>query len=90
MTPHGPNDLMNGYQQMRLSQKLGETLDQFRLANGLSAYAILYFLVAYVWGYARACGWSTRQLKGYQDRAWDACERQEKPATDDGNRIVVP
>lgn len=80
MIPEGKSDLMSGAQQVRLTNRLGAVLEEFRTSERLSPFAILYFLIAYTWGYARACQWNTNSLKDFSARMYESCELAELKA----------
>jgi hypothetical protein len=66
---------MSDAEQAQLSMKLVEDIQVFLRARGKSDVAALGFLLAFVWGWARRCKYSTQELVNRADQAWGACER---------------
>lgn len=81
------NEFMTGSQQETLTARLNILLAGFRDQHKLDPIGLLYFLVAYTWGYARACGWSSRHLADYSVRAYTACDKRER--VDSPNGIIA-
>jgi hypothetical protein len=70
-----PGDLLSSAEQAELSSKLTSVLEEYLHAHGKTWRAGLYLLVAFVWGWARRCGWPTTRLVSYADDSWSACSR---------------
>jgi hypothetical protein len=70
-----PHELMTDAEQAELRGWLSHGLETFSKAKGKSGPAVLGFLLAFVWGWARRCGYSTQELVNRADQQWNACER---------------
>lgn len=71
-------ELMGADEQETLTQSLNLLFKRFRDKHNISPIGILYFLVSYTWGWARGCGWNSRYLNDYSQRAYEACDKRER------------
>lgn len=72
---------MTQRQQLTLGTKLNRDLREFMTREHLSPLAMMYFLVSFLWGWAKACQWKSPALLRYASEAFSACERAEAQET---------
>lgn len=74
-------DLFTDAEQTELANLLNDWLEGAVGQRGKSPLAALYFLVSFVWGWARRCAWSTETLTNYAATAWQTNKRvsNERP-----------
>lgn len=66
---------MTDREQAELRVWLTTGLETFVRVKKKSDAAVLGFLLAFVWGWARRCGYKTEELVNRADQQWSACER---------------
>jgi hypothetical protein len=76
-----PVDVMTNVEQERLTTDLLAALEKGLRAAGKSDLAGLYFLLSFVWGWARRCRWPTSRLITYACTAWERTKQAHNEQT---------
>lgn len=77
-------------QQQWLSDKVLGDLETFRATHQLEHQQMIYWLVSFVWGFARRLGWRHQAITQYALATFEACDNTERASLSPSSDLIPP